>query len=91
MQYRDTYFRIPVVPVGNMVLVTDRTVCSKASKALAEQVQNPTPGPVYVVKIFTDADTWYVVHSPKPPASGGEFRNYLILDQRFNRYGGWSG
>ena len=91
LNFRDTHFRIPVVPVQNITLVPDNNVCTKASKAYASLTSDPTPGPVYVVKMVNSSGTWYVVSSNEPLPPDTEFRNYLIFDSRWSRYGGWAG
>lgn len=71
---------VPQVDSSTVVLVTDKTVCSKAMKAYNNVLgagAQPPSGSVYVIKIGSA----YIVRDPVQ--RGGEFAADVVLDSGF--------
>jgi hypothetical protein len=83
---RDTLFKIPVVDVDQISLVTDETTCLRAASAYGSQPGSTAPTRVYVVKLGSKG---YAVLDPDQPA--GEYRIVMILSTKFAVIGGWTG
>jgi len=83
---RDTLFKIPVVNVNQISLVTDEATCLKAANAYGSQPGSTTPTRVYVVKLGSKG---YAALDPDQPA--GEFRVVMILSTKLAVTGGWTG
>lgn len=83
---RDTIYHIPVVPVSQLTLVTDETVCGKIIQAWAALPGGHTAATIYVVKMGSKN---YAAYAPTDKA--GEYSIVLIFDSKYKHVGGWTG
>lgn len=84
---RDTAYKIPVVSVSSIALVTDERICAKLISAYAAiPGKNYTPANLYVVAL---GNKYFAVHDPADLA--GDFRTVMIFDSRYVLTGGWTG
>ena len=84
---RDTAYKIPVVTVSSIALVTDERICGKLISAYAAiPGKNYTPANLYVVAL---GNKFFAVYDPADLA--GDFRTVMIFDSRYVLTGGWTG
>ena len=84
---RDTAYKIPVVTVSSIALVTDERICGNLISAYAAiPGKNYTPANLYVVAL---GNKFFAVYDPADLA--GDFRSVMIFDSRYVLTGGWTG
>lgn len=84
---RDTAYKIPVVSVSSIALVTDERVCGKLITSYAAiPGKNYTPTSLYVIGL---GNKFFAVYDPADLA--GDFRTVMIFDSRYVLTGGWTG
>jgi hypothetical protein len=71
-------FGLPVVPVSNIVIQTDSTVCDQAATAYYSHLTSPPPDrAVAVIRM----GSVYIVGDPRVKV--GEFTDYAVFDSTF--------
>jgi len=84
---RDTAYKIPVVSVSSIALISDERICGKIISAYAAiPGKNYTPANLYVIAL---GNKYYAVYDPADLA--GDFRTIMIFDSRYSIIGGWTG
>ena len=84
---RDTAYKIPLVSVTSIAVVTDERICGKIISAYAAiPGKNYTPVNLYVISLGTK---FFAVFDPADLA--GDFRTVMIFDSRYTITGGWTG
>jgi hypothetical protein len=83
---RDNAFRVPVVSVSQITLVTDARTCDKAATAYGPPPGSTVTPAVYVVKLGSKG---YAVLDPNQRA--GQFQMVKIFDTKWVLLGGWTG
>ena len=83
---RDSVFRIPVVDLDQISVVTDEGVCAKAINGYAALAGNRTPKSLYVIRMGPD---FFALHDPTILA--GDLSIVIITDSEFRPIGGWTG
>lgn len=84
---RDTIFKVPVVSVSSINVITDERICGKIITAYAAiPGKNYTPANLYVISLGTK---YFAVFDPADLA--GDFHTIMIFDSRYAIIGGWTG
>ncbi len=83
---RDNIFRVPVVPVSQITLVTDERICGKLVEAYSRDAAGWSPVSLYVVRMGTKH---FAVLDPNHKA--GEFAIVKVFDSKYQPVGGWTG
>lgn len=83
---RDSVFKIPVVGLSQISVVTDERICTKVIQGYAAMTGGYTPASVYVIKMGTKH---YAVHDPADKAD--QHSTVHIFDSKYKSIGGWTG
>jgi hypothetical protein len=84
---RDSVYRIPVVPPGEITLVTDEKVCAEIIQAYSNLKHGAyTPARVYVIKLGSKGHA-----ALNPDRKAGEFSILHIFNTKYEDVGGWVG
>ena len=83
---RDNIFKIPVVNLSQISVVTDERICGKVIQGYTTMTGGYTPSSVYVIKMGTK---YYATHDPARKA--GQHSIVHIFDSRYQSIGGWTG
>jgi len=83
---RDSVFKIPVVSLSQISVVTDERICAKVIQGYAAMTGGYTPASVYVIKMGTKH---YAAHDPARKAEQHSIVH--IFDAKYQSIGGWTG
>jgi hypothetical protein len=83
---RDSFYRVPAVPVSGIVLVTSDSICAAAAQALNSLYSETKSRTVYVVSL---GSSWAVMDPADDPT--GRYLTVLVFDQAWAKIGGYSG
>jgi len=83
---RDSVFKIPVVNLSQISVVTDERICAKVIQGYATMAGGYTPSSVYVIKMGTKFHAAY-----DPSGKADQHSIVHIFDSKYQSIGGWTG
>jgi hypothetical protein len=86
MMERDSIFKVPVVNVKEISVVTNERICRRASEGYSKLSGGTRPASLYVIRI---GPNYFAVYDPLDKA--GDMMTVHIMNRQFVSIGGWTG
>lgn len=86
IQDRDSIFKVPVVNVSEISIVTDERICKRAIDGYSKLPGGLRPASLYVIRM---GPNYFAAHDPLDKA--GDMMTVHIMNRQFISIGGWTG